>query len=54
VRHVGTSSSVSRITNYKAKVRAYSGTSSVPGYTVPVVQFKLAGMSRKAQQELGG
>ena len=35
---VGTKSSQSRIRNYKAKIRAYSGTGSHPDYTAPVLQ----------------
>ena len=50
---VGTASSQSRIDNYKAKIRAYSGTGSQPDYTAPVVQQKLNAMYRKAQQAFG-
>ena len=48
--YVGPQSSLSRLDNYKAKVRAYSGTGSVPDYVAPVVQFKLGEMYRKAQR----
>ena len=50
---VGTKSSQSRIRNYKAKIRAYSGRGAPPDYTSPVIQQKLAGMSCKAQPAFG-
>jgi len=45
---VGTKSSLSRLNNYKAKIRAYSGTGSQPDYTAPVLQHKLDEMYRRA------
>ena len=51
--YVGTKSSQSRIDNYKAKIRAYSGRGSQPDYTAPVVQQKLNVMYRKAQPAFG-
>ena len=50
---VGPSSSLSRLENYKSKVRAFSGTGTGPDYTAPVVQFKLNEMYRKAMKAFG-
>ena len=50
---VGTKSSQSRIRNYKAKIRAYSGTGSQPDYTAPVLQFKLHEMYKRITQAFG-
>jgi len=50
---VGVKSSFSRMENYKAKVRAFSGTGAQPDYTAPVVQHKLTEMYRKAQRAFG-
>ncbi len=44
---LGASSSLSRVNNYRSKIRQYSGTGAQPDYTPPVVQFKLDEMYRK-------
>lgn len=46
----GVSSGFDRFEAYKAKIRAFSGAGQQPDYTAPVVQHKLGGMYRKAQQ----
>ena len=43
----------SRIDNYKAKIRAYSGTGSQPDYTAPVLQFKLHEIYKRITQAFG-